>query len=177
MSDSLVIETHDLTKLFGSHTAVDGLTLRVERGEVFGMLGPNGAGKTTTMRMLTTLLAPSGGSARVCGFDVLEEPGEVRRHDGEEGRKPITVAREGLGKRMTGRTRLGADDEIDVRDLIAIADQRFTKEEIRCHCNLQRRLNHAKEPTARIVVGRAALAVGLRAEAVPLRNAGSSQGA
>jgi ABC-2 type transport system ATP-binding protein len=82
MSDSFVIETHGLTKLFGSHPAVDGLNLRVERGEVFGMLGPNGAGKTTTMRMLTTLLAPSSGSARVCGFDVLKEPGEVRRRIG-----------------------------------------------------------------------------------------------
>ena len=82
MNSPLVIETDGLTKLFGSHKAVDALGLRVERGEVFGLLGPNGAGKTTTMRMLTTLLAPSSGTAMVCGFDVLKDPGDVRRRIG-----------------------------------------------------------------------------------------------
>jgi len=62
--------------------AVDGVDLRVERGEIFGMLGPNGAGKTTTMRMLATLLEPTAGSARVLGIDVVAEPREVRRRMG-----------------------------------------------------------------------------------------------
>jgi ABC-2 type transport system ATP-binding protein len=84
---SHVIETDGLTRAFGSGAAtqvraVDGLSLQVERGEVFGLLGPNGAGKTTTIRILATLLAPSGGLARVCGFDVARQPSEVRRRIG-----------------------------------------------------------------------------------------------
>jgi ABC-2 type transport system ATP-binding protein len=66
----------------GEYVAVDGIDLDVERGEIFGVLGPNGAGKTTTMRMLATLLEPSGGSARVLGFDVRSQPREVRRRMG-----------------------------------------------------------------------------------------------
>ncbi len=62
--------------------AVDGIELRVEQGEIFGMLGPNGAGKTTTMRILATLLLPTSGAARVLGIDVREQPREVRRRFG-----------------------------------------------------------------------------------------------
>lgn len=77
-----IIETTRLARSFGSNRVVDGLDLRVEAGEIFGLLGPNGAGKTTTIRMLTTLLAPSSGTARVCGFDVGREAGEVRKRVG-----------------------------------------------------------------------------------------------
>ena len=76
------IETEGLTRLFGDHRAVDHLDLRIEAGDGFALLGPNGAGKTTTIRMLTTLLAPSEGVARVCGFDTRLEPREVRRRIG-----------------------------------------------------------------------------------------------
>ena len=79
---TFVIEAEGLTRLFGARRAVDALDLQVEAGDVFGLLGPNGAGKTTTIRMLTTLLAPTAGSARVCGFDVTREPGQVRRRIG-----------------------------------------------------------------------------------------------
>jgi ABC-2 type transport system ATP-binding protein len=73
------IETNELTKRFGSLTALDRLTLRVERGEVFGFLGPNGAGKTTTLRLLLGFLRPSGGSARILGTDVADVRAVHRR--------------------------------------------------------------------------------------------------
>jgi len=73
------VETFDLTRRFGSLTAVDCLTLRVEAGELFGLLGPNGAGKTTVIKMLTTLLPPTSGTASVAGADVVRHPLDVRR--------------------------------------------------------------------------------------------------
>jgi ABC-2 type transport system ATP-binding protein len=76
------IETFALTRRFGSFTAVDSISLAVEPGTIFGLLGPNGAGKSTTIKMLTTLLAPSAGTARVAGFDVIASPVEVRRKIG-----------------------------------------------------------------------------------------------
>ncbi len=78
----VVVETAGLTRRFGALTAVDGLTLSIPRGTIFGLLGPNGAGKSTTLKMLTTLLPPSAGSARVAGFDLARRPREVRRHIG-----------------------------------------------------------------------------------------------
>ncbi len=74
-----VIETQALTLRFGARTAVDALTLAVEDGEVFGLLGPNGAGKTTTIKMLTTLLPPTSGTARVAGYDIVARAADVRR--------------------------------------------------------------------------------------------------
>ncbi len=76
------IEASGLVRRFGDLTAVDGVDLEVADGEIFGFLGPNGAGKSTTVRMLTTLLAPSAGSARVAGYDVVTEAGLVRRSIG-----------------------------------------------------------------------------------------------
>ena len=73
-----MILTEDLTKFFKDLKAVDAVNLHVKAGEVLALLGPNGAGKTTTVRMLTTVLRPSSGTARVAGFDVLEAPGMVR---------------------------------------------------------------------------------------------------
>jgi ABC-2 type transport system ATP-binding protein len=77
-----MIETHNLTKHFGAIGAVQSVNFNVGKGEVFGLLGPNGAGKTTTIRMLTTLLVPSSGSALVAGHDVVTDPLEVRRSIG-----------------------------------------------------------------------------------------------
>ena len=76
------IETIALTRRFGRFTAVDGIGLTVEPGTIFGLLGPNGAGKSTTIKMLTTLLAPSSGTARVAGYDIIKAPVEVRRKIG-----------------------------------------------------------------------------------------------
>ncbi len=77
-----ILETQALTRTFGKLMAVDALTISVGRGEVFGLLGPNGAGKTTVIKMLTTLLPPTSGVARVAGFDVARRPGDVRRRIG-----------------------------------------------------------------------------------------------
>ncbi|HYL08918.1 MAG TPA: ATP-binding cassette domain-containing protein [Candidatus Udaeobacter sp.] len=77
-----VISTTALTRRFDAVVAVDRLDVRVPRGTIFGLLGPNGAGKTTTIKMLTTLLPPTSGSARVAGFDIVREPREVRRRIG-----------------------------------------------------------------------------------------------
>ncbi|MFI5714394.1 ATP-binding cassette domain-containing protein [Nocardia sp. NPDC051750] len=74
----LAIEATGLVKVFGTQRAVDGVSLAVPQGSVYGVLGPNGAGKTTTIRMLATLLGPDGGSARVFGHDVVREPSTVR---------------------------------------------------------------------------------------------------
>jgi ABC-2 type transport system ATP-binding protein len=73
-----ILETRCLTRRFGDLTAVDELNLAVETGEVFGLLGPNGAGKTTVIKMLTTLLPPTAGTATVAGFDIQRQPARVR---------------------------------------------------------------------------------------------------
>jgi len=77
-----MIEIRDLSKSFGSFTAVDGVTFEVQRGEVLGFLGPNGAGKSTTMRMVTGFLPPSGGSVHICGHDVGTHPREAKERLG-----------------------------------------------------------------------------------------------
>ena len=77
-SEVPAVEADDLVKLFGTQRAVDGVSLRVPQGSVYGVLGPNGAGKTTTIRMLATLLRPDSGSARIFGHDVVREPNAVR---------------------------------------------------------------------------------------------------
>ena len=95
-----ILETHALTRRFGTLTAVDSLDLAIEAGEVFGLLGPNGAGKTTTIKMLTTLLPPSSGSARVAGFDVIRQATAVRRVIGYV---PQMISADGT---LTGRENL-----------------------------------------------------------------------
>jgi ABC-2 type transport system ATP-binding protein len=76
------IQAEQLTRRFGSFVAVDGLSFRVDEGEVFGLLGPNGAGKTTTIRLLTCLISPTEGSANVHGFDITKQPAKVRELTG-----------------------------------------------------------------------------------------------
>jgi ABC-2 type transport system ATP-binding protein len=76
------VEVESLTKRFGDFCAVDALTFHVEHGEIFGLLGPNGAGKSTLIRMLTTLVPPTSGTAHVFGFDVVRNPNDVRQSIG-----------------------------------------------------------------------------------------------
>src|SRR5712692_3402785 len=74
-----MIQVQGLTKRYGRTTAVDHISFEVKKGDIVGFLGPNGAGKTTTMRVLTCFLPPTEGRASVAGFDVLEQPLEVKK--------------------------------------------------------------------------------------------------
>ncbi len=80
--EPVVIKTQALTRKYGKISAVDNLDLEVEEGEIFGLLGPNGAGKTTLISMLCTILKPTSGRAWVNGFDIVKEPGKVRKSIG-----------------------------------------------------------------------------------------------
>ena len=95
-----MIETVDLRRTFNGRVAVDGVSFAVERGEVFGFLGPNGAGKTTTIRILTGQLLPSGGSARVAGFDCASEAQKLKPLIG------VVFEQQNLYERMSGRENL-----------------------------------------------------------------------
>ena len=117
-----VIEVSDLVKTYGGDTrAVDQVSFAVDRGELFGFLGPNGAGKTTTIRILSTLLKPTAGVARVAGFDVVGDAAEVRRRLGlamqtptldafSTGRETLELA--GRLHRMPAREIRGRSDEL-----------------------------------------------------------------
>lgn len=76
------IETFNLTKKYGDFTAVDNLNMKIENKTIFGFLGPNGAGKTTTIKMLTCLIPPTSGTAKVAGYDIIKEPNNVRQKIG-----------------------------------------------------------------------------------------------
>jgi ABC-2 type transport system ATP-binding protein len=100
MSNSPAIEATGLRKIYGKTQALAGLDLQVGNGEILGMLGPNGAGKTTTVRVLTTLLRPDAGVARVAGHDVVGEAGQVRQLIG------LTGQYAALDESLTGRANL-----------------------------------------------------------------------
>ena len=91
------IEAEGLARRYGDIVAVAGIDLAVQQGEIFGFLGPNGAGKSTAVRMLTTLLRPTSGTARVAGFDVVREAGQVRRSIG------VALQDAAIDPLMTGR--------------------------------------------------------------------------
>jgi ABC-2 type transport system ATP-binding protein len=100
MDEDRSIWAQGLTRDFADLKAVDGLDLQIPSGQIFGFLGPNGSGKTTTVRMLTTILRPTGGSARVAGFDVSKDQGEVRERVG------VALQEVGLDGLMTAREML-----------------------------------------------------------------------
>jgi daunorubicin resistance ABC transporter ATP-binding subunit len=133
MGDQPVIVAEGLSKRFGQVRALDGIDLRQQAGTVLGMLGPNGAGKTTTVRILTTLLAPDGGRARVAGLDVVAQAAAVRRLIGLSGQyaavDPYLTGREnltmigrlyGLGRRAARRR---AGELLERFDLVTAADR------------------------------------------------------
>ena len=136
---SFAVEAEQLVKRFsgrsGTVEAVRGVNLRVTAGEVFGFLGPNGAGKSTTVRMLTTLMKITAGSARVAGIDVAADPDGVRRNIG------VALQDAGLDQRQTGRELLvlqarlcgissaaavdRAQELLELVDLVDAADRRI----------------------------------------------------
>ncbi|ONI75350.1 ABC transporter [Actinosynnema sp. ALI-1.44] len=136
-----MIETSGLTRHFTVRTetveAVKGLDLRVDTGELVALLGPNGAGKSTTLRMLTTLLAPTSGTARVAGFDVRTQQREVRGHIGYIGqgngaghsqRGRDELVSQGRAYGMTASAaRARADELVESLDLSAVADRVVSK--------------------------------------------------
>ncbi len=96
----MAIKTENLTRKFGKIAAVDELNLEVKEGEIFGLLGPNGAGKTTLISMLCTILKPTSGKAWVNGFDIIKEPGKVRKSIG------IVFQQASVDDLLTGRENL-----------------------------------------------------------------------
>ena len=93
----LAIRTEALVRRFGDATAVDGVDLAIARGEIYGFLGPNGAGKSTTVRMLCTLLSPTEGRGTVAGYDIADQPGDVRLRIG------VALQDAALDPKQTGR--------------------------------------------------------------------------
>jgi ABC-2 type transport system ATP-binding protein len=112
------IEMDGLTRRFGNFVAVDNVTLRIPKGHLYGFLGLNGAGKTTTIRMLTTLLPPSAGSAKLWGYDVVKEPLAVRKlvglvSDETSESQSTWTAREYLSYFARIRHMLNSDKEVE----------------------------------------------------------------
>lgn len=129
MNDGVAIRTEKLTRRFGDLVAVDRLDLEVPRGAIFGFLGPNGAGKSTTINMLISLLPPTAGTAAVAGFDIQDEPLEVKSRIGvvpeDFGLYERLTATEHL--QLTGRLHGLASAEIEARipsllDLLELED-------------------------------------------------------
>jgi ABC-2 type transport system ATP-binding protein len=118
-----IIEVNDLQRTFGEQKAVDGMTFRVETGEVFGLLGPNGAGKTTTVRLLNGILPPSAGSARVFGLDPVTAGASIRQRTGVLTETPALYerlsARENLEFFATLQNLSGPDMDRRVDDMLA----------------------------------------------------------
>ena len=118
---SVAVEVNELVKTFGEVRALDGLSFRVNTGEIYGLIGPNGAGKTTALRIAATLLLPTAGSVKVFGHDVADEASEVR--------KLISYLPEEAGayKNLSGKeylefmAKFKADDKKAVRDMVEAA--------------------------------------------------------
>jgi ABC-2 type transport system ATP-binding protein len=129
-----VIRLTDLTKRYGKFTAVDGITLEVPRGELFGLLGPNGAGKTTTMRMIAGILQPTAGSVLVGGVDMLARPLEAKARIGFIPDRPFIYDKLTGGEFLRFAAALygqdGASVERRIEELLEIFDLTDWKHEL-----------------------------------------------
>jgi len=118
------ISARGLSRSFGGHAAVNAIDLELRRGEVLGFLGPNGAGKTTTMQMLTGNLAPSGGSVRICGIDLLEEPVRAKSRVGYLPEVPPLYRELTVDEYLTLAAGLHRIERARRRDAVAAAKRR-----------------------------------------------------
>jgi ABC-2 type transport system ATP-binding protein len=129
-----VIRLQELTKRYGKFTAVDGISLEVSRGELFGLLGPNGAGKTTTMRMIAGILQPTSGSVLVGGVDMLTRPLEAKARIGFIPDRPFVYDKLTGGEFLRFAAALygqdGADVERRIDELLEIFDLGAWKHEL-----------------------------------------------
>ncbi len=126
-----IISTQNLTKTFKDLTAVNNISFTVQKGEIFGFLGPNGAGKTTTIKMLTTLLHPSQGSAKIAGHDIIKKRDDVRKSIGVVFQEPALdtelTGQENLDfhARMYGIAKIKRDERInEVLNLVDLTEKK-----------------------------------------------------
>ncbi len=126
-----MITVNGLTKRYAHNTAVDHISFEVQKGQIVGFLGPNGAGKTTTMRMLTCFLTPSGGSATVAGFDILEQPLEVKRRIGYLPETPPVYPEMRTGEYLSFVGRLKGLSGADLRSRVDYACERCSVADVR----------------------------------------------
>jgi ABC-2 type transport system ATP-binding protein len=115
VDDEIMIETQSLSKSFDKTVAVEGLSVRVDEGEVFGFLGPNGAGKTTTIRMLAALISPTGGTAQVAGYEIGEQDRQIRQHVGLLTETPGLYDRISAERNLDFFARLYEVDQVEQR--------------------------------------------------------------
>ncbi len=126
-----MITVKDLTKRYARNTAVDNISFEVQKGQIVGFLGPNGAGKTTTMRVLTCFLPPTAGCATVAGFDVLEQPLEVKKRIGYLPETPPLYPEMAAGEYLTFVGQLKGLSGVDLRKRVDAVCERCAIADVR----------------------------------------------
>ena len=126
-----MITVKGLTKRYARNTAVDHISFEVQKGQIVGFLGPNGAGKTTTMRMLTCFLTPTGGSATVAGFDILEQPLEVKKRIGYLPETPPVYPEMRVGEYLSFVGQLKGLSRGDLESRVGYACERCSVADVR----------------------------------------------
>src|SRR6266852_4426295 len=126
-----MITVKELTKRYAHNTAVDHISFEIQKGQIVGFLGPNGAGKTTTMRMLTCFLTPTGGTATVAGFDILEQPLEVKKRIGYLPETPPVYQEMRIGEYLSFVGQLKGLAGSDLRSRVDYACERCAVADVR----------------------------------------------
>src|SRR5579872_1885848 len=126
-----MINVKSLTKKYAHNTAVDQISFEIQKGQIVGFLGPNGAGKTTTMRMLTCFLTPTAGTATVAGFDVLEQPHEVKKHIGYLPETPPVYPEMRIGEYLSFVGQLKGLSGVELRNRVGYSCERCAIADVR----------------------------------------------